>query len=292
MLSQNRRGFTLVELLVVVVIIAMLVGLLLPAIQSARERARRTQCSNHLHELTVGIQQYETAKRRLPGYINSFGPINRNDSAAEPLSWPVVLLQYTGRPDLWNEWRAGNREQVDMPGLQCPSSETAGLRFSYVANCGLMDSSIDPANLPNANQPPETAATAVFHDRFFFRRPDVTTDRITDGAPQTLMLSESPQAGRWFDFTEAKICMLWSDDPGAPGKCDPAQNPDGLPARLNDCLDDPPNDTIHARPASYHPGGALAAYCDGHIDFVNEEISYEVFQRQMAPDDVGAGLQP
>src|SRR5690606_27926844 len=62
-----RRGFTLVELLVVIAIIGILVGLLLPAVQNAREAGRRTQCTNHLKNLASAAQQHEVQFKRLPG---------------------------------------------------------------------------------------------------------------------------------------------------------------------------------------------------------------------------------
>jgi prepilin-type N-terminal cleavage/methylation domain-containing protein/prepilin-type processing-associated H-X9-DG protein len=67
-----RRGFTLVELLVVIAIIGILLALLLPAVQAAREAARRSQCSNHLHQLAVAAHNYHSAKREFPHGLNQF----------------------------------------------------------------------------------------------------------------------------------------------------------------------------------------------------------------------------
>ena len=65
-MSRKKRGFTLVELLVVITIIGMLVGLLMPAVQSAREAGRRAQCMNNQKQINLALSQYESAKGRFP----------------------------------------------------------------------------------------------------------------------------------------------------------------------------------------------------------------------------------
>ena len=301
MAERNRSGFTLVELLVVVVIIAILIGLLLPAVIGARERARQTQCSNNQHELALAVVQYETAKGHLPGYRNSFGPINRGNPGAAPLSWAVVLLPYLGNEDLWQRWRVGNPEIVDLPVLTCPSDATDQQGLSYAANCGLIDPLVDPNNPPAPSSYLDRAAYGLFHDRFYFDVPEVRSERIPDGASQTLLFAENIQAGNWPDMTEARIGTVWvgyQNVPPPPGACG---NPNQLPVAVNDCRDAipgaPPDDIIYARPSSRHTGGVLVTYCDGRQVFLNDEdmVDYNVYRVQMIPDDAAArtaGLIP
>ena len=82
--NSNRRGFTLVELLVVIAIIATLIGLLLPAVQSAREAARRTGCSFNVRGLTQAIMVYESTKRRLPAATD------RNEGQSRAGQWSAA----------------------------------------------------------------------------------------------------------------------------------------------------------------------------------------------------------
>lgn len=94
--ATTRRGFTLVELLVVIAIIGILVALLLPAVQAAREAARRSQCSNNLRQLVLAMHNYESAQRTLPpGFVSlPVDPSNETGDNGPGWAWGAAILAY------------------------------------------------------------------------------------------------------------------------------------------------------------------------------------------------------
>lgn len=105
MSKPRQRGFTLVELLVVIAIIGVLVGLLLPAVQQAREAARRMQCSNNLKQLTLAIHNYHDTHKMLPP--RSGGTNSGADHNSRRLSGWVMLLPYYEGANMWENIRGG-----------------------------------------------------------------------------------------------------------------------------------------------------------------------------------------
>ncbi|MEX2309029.1 MAG: DUF1559 domain-containing protein [Pirellulales bacterium] len=98
---RRERGFTLVELLVVIAIIGILVALLLPAIQAAREAARRTQCQNNLKNIALACLNYESTKGELPpGSLLAVDDLGRIRDQYSGLGWPVLIMPYLEDADI------------------------------------------------------------------------------------------------------------------------------------------------------------------------------------------------
>jgi prepilin-type N-terminal cleavage/methylation domain-containing protein/prepilin-type processing-associated H-X9-DG protein len=93
-MRKRRLGFTLIELLVVIAIISMLIGLLLPAVQKAREAASRLQCANHLKQLGLALHHYENVHQVLP-------PTRRDVGYA---TWAVIILPFVEQDNLYRQW--------------------------------------------------------------------------------------------------------------------------------------------------------------------------------------------
>ncbi len=281
---QKRNAFTLVELLVVITIIAMLVGLLTPAVIAAREAARKVQCMNNMKNLGDALIQFDLAKQRFPGYAN------RMPRQANAVSWAVMILPNIQRSDIWDILRSGevlvNNVEIDL--FACPSDHEPGEnQQSYVVNCGQEDQPLD-SNQPNI--PPDWPANGVFLERFTNRDHHVTASRIPDGTQHTLLLSENIQAGAWNESIDT------SNSSAHPRDMEPsvgmvwwykfADLPDAI--HINQGLDDATLTISHARPSSNHSGGVNVIFCDGHSQFLREDIDYDVYARLMTPDGKNA----
>lgn len=271
---SRRLAFTLVELLVVIAIIGILVGLLLPAVQSAREAARRMQCSNNLKQIGLGLHNYESSYKRFPvgsvqsNFISGFVSILPHLEQGNTYNNYDFSLYYT-RPE------NSDVSRQSMPTFLCPSMvlprdvpETRGREVggpsSYLLNEGTASYMLKADGMFGAHWP----GLGRHNPHFGF-------ESVADGTSNTLAVSETTYNYR--DY-------LWSARAPAPlagtVRHGLARWVVGYPRVAMGTTRFPINDFTTITLAGYssqHMGGVNALLVDGSVHFINESIDPGTF---------------
>ena len=248
-------------------------------------------------------------------------------SEAMPISWMTMLLPHIERQDIWDQILDVNFEPEIRPiGVAiCPSDsdatsspDTPALTYSVNAGAPDWDGSflIDAKN-PNIG---DAVDNGMFLNLYEYadarvKAPSTRLSKVTDGAATTIMLTENihksyeppaadaPSRFTWAFGTEQHLGVVWVvANPPVPG--DTYTNQERINYASDEVYDrDPvfdPNWPRFARPASRHSNGVNVAFCDGHLEFVRDDIEYSVYQRLLTangkkcvdPRDHNAGVQP
>ena len=297
---MKRSAFTLVELLVVIAVIALLVAVLIPSTNMAREAARRAQCLSRQRDLTAAMSVYNGANNGLPGYVNQLGstPIH---------SWAVAVFPNIGenkRYELVMKSSPTNAEvaqaTVPLAALLCPSDyPKENGRLNYVVNCGPVEE--------NAIDGEDASHYILFNDRrrssyssvnsiLMAVNKKVKIEEIPDGMSSTVLLSENVDAGSWYERTPnwwleydnvsnnarklltqgvftrdadavRELGFIWS-----------LQNARYFPNSLDGLV----------RPSSKHPGTFVVAFADGSAKPINNDITQLEWAQAACPDDAKA----
>jgi prepilin-type N-terminal cleavage/methylation domain-containing protein/prepilin-type processing-associated H-X9-DG protein len=294
----TRQGFTLVELLVVIAVVGVLLALLLPAVQSAREAARRGSCQNNMRQLGLALAHFEATHRVFPasGWTTA-GPGN---PLGKYVGWRALLLPYLEQENIRKRynvqqhwWEGANLSLGALPVqvYRCPSVPNRcavlsaiakpprpELTFSeplaptdYEAIMGVQPAAINP-HLPR----PLYNATNRFS--VMYRNSATRVAEINDGTSATILLVEcsarpavyrrqkaapelaNDQGIGWID-SEGSFSLDGARFDGSAEGCGPAG---GCTAAMNARNDN--------EPYSFHPGGGHSLFADGHLQFLQETI--------------------
>ncbi len=287
-LSRPRPAFTLIELLVVIAIIAILIGLLLPAVQKVREAAARMSCSNNVKQILLGVHNYAGANNQLPPSTFSTGP-----AAGSLLYW---ILPYLEQNNLYGitinagGWWGNDTTPIKL--FQCPSDPTQ--QNGFCVNNPFSTSSPAPASASYA------ANFQLFggsQDNYTPSiTPPYTIGNIPDGSSNTVMIAERTASNNFGQISTSPPawvgCNAWGWPGGAAygghtfgpvfahplqgGPLMPQFNPSGLtganPPDWHTCQ-------------GFHPGVCVAGLGDGSVRTVSSGVSLATWTNAVLPAD-------
>jgi prepilin-type N-terminal cleavage/methylation domain-containing protein/prepilin-type processing-associated H-X9-DG protein len=306
--TSPRRGFTLIELLVVIAIIAVLIALLLPAVQSAREAARRIQCTNNLKQLALACHNYADVNLVFPpgGFYSQATELTAPCGGNHQSSYYIALLSFFEQSPVANAWnfsvpyqsyQNSTVTQTGLSAIWCPSDPAAAqpdgkfrsnynvpydMRYhSYKGNAGTFFAVSRYTSPKCVNGAPgwsavvdysarKAAATGVIH-----LYSSTSIGAITDGTSNTMLIGES--AFTLLDPNGRYDWQWWTSGNNADTlgctlwPINPQKKVQGNPAN---------QDTygvnvgiLYQAFSSLHPGGLNMAFCDGSVKFIKDTIN-------------------
>jgi prepilin-type N-terminal cleavage/methylation domain-containing protein len=286
--TKNPRAFTLVELLVVIAIIGVLMGLLLPAVQSAREAGRRATCQNNLYQMALAGIRFNDTNGYVPGWKNNVPGTTINTS------WPVMILPFMERNDIYRVIAGGaspSTVTAYIPGFVCPTTPPDAMTLpvmAYSGNCG------SASNLRRSDG--VMLDTTIISGGTNGR---ISLDDISaaDGTANTLLLSEQcgplVSLGVWNVVVPATTGTSFSFSTPSVSLQQAFGIPFGAATPVNSRVIN--SGSIGSSsvagamnmPSSQHPGGVVAAFCDGRTLFLKDSLTYWVYAQLLSSNNAG-----
>lgn len=325
----RQRGFTLVELLVVIAIIGILVALLLPAVQAAREAARRSQCINNMKQITLATLNFETAKKELPKLYTFLDPHTKTSTPAHGIHiWILPYMEYQAVYDqydfhqLWSSF-ANNEKAAgaDIAEFICPTAPAINTRSKELPNTRDKNVRAYTDYAINGRIVPATAC--------FFYQSGLVKDRsdwahLFTGVPEyddfnTGGCSPGLPAGplkKQTGITKLKMVtdglshtIMWSPDAARPDLYEDGHPKNGITNVSGSRWASPDteywthnicaggnmmfNCNNDNETYDFHVGGAMFSFADGSVHFIadNVDIETQISLNTRAGEDIGLSVE-
>jgi prepilin-type N-terminal cleavage/methylation domain-containing protein/prepilin-type processing-associated H-X9-DG protein len=274
----RRRGFTLIELLVVIAIIAILIGLILPAVQKVREAALRAQCANNLKQVALALHDYHSVAGSLPPVtMTSSGSMPPYPNPLGNINWVTHILPYLEQTALDNAPTGSPPfpESQVIPSLVCPSDPRGHVLINYTSFGFGYYMSSSYVGISGIDY--QELTSSPFEPLGMFNYAGVRFTDVTDGLSSTLMLGEYPPAptldgADWAGMFDSTVDGVANTELFYPTRtCPMFSVNDGGPPCPSPAYFAPYNQQDHCTGnhlSSFHFGVANFAFGDGSVRFI------------------------
>ncbi|MCA9270408.1 MAG: DUF1559 domain-containing protein [Planctomycetales bacterium] len=286
--TNQRRAFTLVELLVVITIIGILVALLLPAVQAARESARRTQCSNNLKQLGLGVLSYTAINEHYPPAASIYAPRHNVITYILPHLEGQNVYDQVDLTKNWNEGANATATQVSLGFLVCPTAPGKRKGVSdyaaatHIEKTGGISALVSSGAIANRGANGSKGWEGILQrsqriiggQTIDYR---ITPAHVRDGVSNTILLIED--AGRPQRWEYGKQV----DAGGVSGS--QWASPEAYIVIAETCNQSQLMNCINAHEVySFHAGGCMFVYGDGSVHFHPQSIDPNAFVSLLTRD--------